>query len=927
MSTVWPSSELVIGPVSTLLSSVDSCYCKSEATKYLTMSEFTQTTNINNNPTNPTLLGNATSHTHDVTRFTTEGHINEVHKTTDIVAVDQLNNVNDPRFHQIGDFLRRPYKIPNIEVWDQTKHPTYSTIFEVYVEDILKEMVTKYKLDGFYGFKGTAKLQVLINAQPFNTGLLQLAYLPIFDQTDNEYLVAGFYPSNGISNYGQAVYESGCPSVLANVGSTSEIMLEVPYIGGQAIMPIEDGKYGKFVLRSLATINDSTNAAKVSISAYMSFENVQCYAVSPFTFGLRRELQMDSQLITLLKSLLASQAEKTPESAPSTPASAPSQTEEAKANETSGPVSGIADTVGNIANTLTAIPGVSDIAGPVSWISKGVSSVAKMFGYSKPHSDKAAEAMWINPFKEFPMCEGNDHSTKLTVTPHQEVKIRPLGPCEQDEMSLTHILERPTFLSSHDWNEGMKAGTTVFIKTIHPSSLLATTGKYGDHDVESHSYLSYLSKIFGYWTGTIRITVTIVGNKFYSGRLRFVYVPQAPIYIEDKNVQKFIFNNMQHTYSHIVDVRDSNTFTIDCGYIASTPFKSVDEYSKENVLLCFVEQQLARPDTVNANLRIVTHVSALEDFTFAGPRSTPVVPAGGYLEIKPKTQMDRQLSQDSGYFSDPLDSYYGCGIEECCPRLTLQGFTNPLNTENTPMNISIANDHTKVSPHKALEQTIGDPVTSLRQVVKRFYKNVTTSWDSVSLAIQPYKLTEVQDFKSKDTQHPGDMIDYVSALYRFRTGGLRMAFSGLPEDETLEFYYGRLEDMKAAGLEFENNINWNTPTVANKVKWTDETLNFISHYLILPHRNDLQGLLQVEVPYYSEFPIIENTKFRYYTKSDTDVRDDRKQILIDRNLTTSNVLVINRQSDSKTRVSTYRAAADDFNCGFLLGPPPTIKVK
>lgn len=406
--------------------------------------------------------------------------------------------------------------------------------------------------------------------------------------------------------------------------------------------------------------------------------------------------------------------------------------------------------------------------------------------------------------------------------------------------------------------------------------------------------------------GTIRITVTVVGNKFYSGRLRFVYVPEVNLSTRE-HVAPQVFKDMQHTYSHIVDIRDANTFSVDCAYVSLTPWRRTSYVTSSGVLYIFVEQQLAHPDTVSKDLIIYTHVSGLNDLTFAGPTRPRGTPMMGW-------------DADVSHFPKP--------------KLVAQGFTIPLSDQNVPTNIPIVNDVTKAKPDEAHKSSVGDPVTSLRQLIKRFYINCVVDWKTNTMLLQPFKLSDGQDDPriTKTRFVSSDMIDYVSFLYRFRKGGVRLACRGFKENITAT--HRNISQLKA-----DNTINlYSSDKVAGSIspgmaRQVDlpEAINhqetyYAPAYSFVPHNEKIQGILQLEVPFYHEYSLIENNRFR--SLRDPDNADvPAVQTLAPQdipNLTTSNIIMLSRDGKDSELVEIYRAAADDFNCGFLLGPPPTL---
>lgn len=906
--------------------------------------EFNNSETMDNNEGNPTLIGQPQTTTSDTTRFTNEGHINEQILNVGTVAHDHFNIVSDHRRHTIESFLSRPHKIASFKWSSQVQG---KLLHRVSIMETLEKMASEMKLTGFYGFTANAKMRIVANAQPFHTGMLQIAYRPIDEvaSVEQNNYNAGFYFKGG-SDMVHLRYESGCPHVTLNLGSTSQAEMEVAYIGDHSILSVtvaNDWKrrnlrkdlydpFGAFYIRVLSSLKDSTNTPSIMVNVYMSFTNVRTYGTSMIPW-------FDENSITNLDDNAMNGRDpelKVAQGISDTlgkVGKAISQTQEAKQMK-DGSISSIANTVGSIAGKLTAIPGVADIAGPVSWISKGVGAVANMFGFSKPHSTEPTQPRWINPFKDFAHCDGQDHSTKLTVNPSQEIQVKPIGPTDKDEMTLAYILQRPTYLDKFTWKPSDDEWTLLKVIDIAPEQMCMHE-KFKDTAFDlltSHTYLSYLATMFQYWMGTIRVTFTIVGNKFYSGRLRLIYIPDdLPNMAKHSNSstnwglapekrKEYVNSLQQHQYYHIVDIRDANTFSIDCGFIDAKPWKTTrtGEQSLFNRLYVYVETPLAKSDTVSDDLDVLIHVSACEDFAFAGPCRRRLQPCNGY-------DLD---------YTQPM-------VEKVA-----QGFTNDVNANQTPANFPIVNDIRPSSPVEAHKAAIGDPITSLRSLVKRFMIQDRVrpgncginGWANV-LAIQPFKLLAAQDSNRttpSDWVSP-DYIDLVSSMFRFRNGGMRLAVYGIDYDDAHNVIVGHhnIDDLTQDNTTeiWTRKVTKETvrPTgnslvEMNQVVSTDEALTS-PLYSVLPHYQTIQGVLQVEVPYYHDRALIRNSYDRYPLKDDHNPPDNFKWFNDDPNVATKNIVTITRmytQNNPGESVWTiFRAAADDFNCGFLMGPPPT----
>lgn len=851
--------------------------------KQINQQNLTTTSNLlNNSPTNHTLIGSSQTHTQDVTRFTTSGEINTVRETHDRNARDHFKALSDTQQRTIQNFMARPYLVKT-----GTLPAVTGIITRVNVMEELKKMITKYKLSGFYAFKARARLQVVINAQPFHTGLLGLSYTPMWDQPNGDRHEAGFYVTFSEKDH-EMRFMTGCPTTYVNIGSSNMMELSVPYVGDDGLCRVDDGDFGVFHFYSLIQLRDSTNAPTVHYNIYLSFEDLETYATYP---------SLTPQSSDVLKTLLQALQQATGNSEQS-------QTQEAEAKENDAPtgiVSGIASKVSSISKELTAVPGIADIAGPVSWVADGVGKVAKMFGFSRPHATESQQPVWINPYKNFNHADQNDHATKMSLNSKQEIQVRDIGIEGKDEMNLTHILSKPMYYSKMTWNASHEQGRELFYVPITPTIFEKETSWGSDvgNKLISPTFLSYLGQMFNFWTGTIRLTFVFAANKFYSGRLRYVY------YVKDNPSKEY-----QHLYSHVVDIRDANIFTVDCPFIHTRPWRRTSGDSN-CFLKVFVETPLAHPETVSSVMECAIFASAAKDFAFASPSRVRAMPCNG------------------------------ADLTKVASPLIPQGFTLNLNSEEVPANISMANEISQVDAEQAHKLAIGDPVVSLRQLSKKYMHNGFINWNTQMLLVRPFKPLSVQDNSHiTPTQfQPADFIDWITALYRFRAGGVRIALEGMDgslqvchrslkairykDDHYKLVYLGGVDNRLSPGILGEIDIDG---TLARAEQ------HHSAYYSMFPHNSELQGHLRFEVPYYSCSALTKNDRVRFNIDVGSDGRISLDQVneVIDYGRyydDTDNIVTIFRTNKDENFVTAYRAAADDFNCGFLVGPPPIRREK
>lgn len=225
-------------------------------------------------------------------------------------------------------------------------------------------------------------------------------------------------------------------------------------------------------------------------------------------------------------------------------------------------------------------------------------------------------------------------------------------------------------------------------------------------------------------------------------------------------------------------------------------------------------------------------------------------------------------------------------------------------------------------------------MTSLRQLLKRFIINDVIKWTTPLLVLQPFKLSSVQDDTRtlKKEFVPGDFIDFISSMYRFRKGGVRVAMCGFKERVVAahrdidSLSHGNSEVFYSTpSLEKEKIRPSIVRQIAAKVEDFRHEGLFAHAFSYVPHDEQNQSILQMEIPYYHPLSLMKNNRYRYVLDPKDPTKLDKRMnnLPYDLDTTTSNIVTVWRESDTPSTVEVYRAAADDFNCGFLVGPPPT----
>lgn len=833
---------------------------------------------------NQAFIGQTGQSAQDVVQFITQGEVPEVALTDNANAEEQYFVSADTAPHEISDIMSRPWRVSSGKFSSGMADGQIVENFDV--TKVLRTCPAYDKLRGFLAFTATFCFRLVTNSQPTQSGAAMMVFLQS-ERTSDE-ANYGFW-NDSTDPWRVVPRLSANPNVMHVLGAASQSELRVAYRATTPLCDVAVGAFGSLQVRSVSPIRGPTDAENVPYTLYVWLEDLKTYGVQPNA----RTVFDESKVV------LATAQSK-------------GQTSVAEASKKSGPISDFAGSVAGIAGALSTIPLVGDIAGPVSWVASGVASIASLFGFSKPHDITPSMPFTINPFKDFAHGSGvNACETKLTLNDLQEQKISALGATEKDEMNIKYITSIPTLIKKLVWTTG--SGVTDILGTypVAPHALYSQRFQTARGLATVHSTLSYLAMMHKYWRGRIDFTLTIVGTRFHSGRLRLVYRGQ----------QSGEEQQTQFTYSTLWDIQESTTHTFTCPWVSELPYRTCwpePEYLDYNdgMFTIIVEDPLVCNETCNEGIEILVWVSG--DVKYACPVMRPDRNMNGLMleeGIPPAKlkEVEEVILPDDIIYADQQNKNDVTATTDTCDMV-------PTDKAPTPQQEICA-----------LESTIGEPEPSLRMLVKRmaFFSEFQLTDKNATRRDYPFLLTHalsgdyrsVPGLNALDRGTSGDWVDRVAAMYRFRTGSMRFCVYGyLPGQAT----YASMKFCPRSAASDKMDV-WKVSPQSTAYHWgTPREFNELASYLEIPYA-DTSKALQVLVPYYHKLPVIANERFLPNTTGNVQFK---ARDLAAPKFTTGDYILLNNTEPNDAvftgkQLSVFRAAGDDFNCGYFTGPPVT----
>lgn len=386
------------------------------------------------------------------------------------------------------------------------------------------------KFYGVYGFRAGGKFRLIVNASPFQAGIIGIAAIP----------VCGIQK---ISKLHITQITSG-RVVYINLGDgQNEATIEWPYTNAYAFT------------------RNRWNAAGTTIPADGYADdvcNVVVFVVSPLTVGSGSPTNADITGYISLKDF--------------EPIGATVSSQAGFEREKSG-VAGpsIAKVVKQAAEgaavTLGLVPGFEMLSGAAKWSSDLARGAAVAFGFSIQPPPQPAVMSRMNRF-------GMSTSTGVKIYQPLGIQQEPalsLNPqihqTPEDELSVSMIASKKCWLGSFTWSTTHNVGDSLIWYNVNPGSW-DTTGTFNCDTVPTGTVtttMGFLSRFGAMWRAKARYTFMIAATAFHSGAIEFVYVPTTP---EVTTSTTSVFTQGEYVYRMVCSIKDGKV----CEMV--TPFVS-----------------------------------------------------------------------------------------------------------------------------------------------------------------------------------------------------------------------------------------------------------------------------------------------------------------------------------------------------------------
>lgn len=626
---------------------------------------MSQEKNMNQTHDNISELGPDTE-IRQITKFVDDVDIETYEKPMMSSTLAWTKMAEDSKLHDIHAILQRPVVVASGEF-----NNAFSSL-NLKFPDIIFQRSNNVvrKLDYFTYFRANVKIKLVFNATPFMSGKYWMFFAP-FDEISNRGARIGTLPNN-----------TGFPGVELDLASNAPVEIKIPYCAPLSHYNLLDthsnmGELYVVPINAIQTgVSPVANGATFTVFAWFEDIELAMPTSRPLTVPVDREW--------------TAQVGRSEEQA-----------------VTSGPpISGAANAVASVASVVGgAIPTLGKWLRPVEWVSRAIGGAAEAVGWNKPTNlDK--NCVFSNvPAKGYTNADGIDMSSKLCAMPDNGLTYDGgIFSTDVDEMDIKYVTSKSCiFRSSIPWSITSAVGQDLHYNSVAPG----TVSSLGLGPLDPTT-LGFVASMFRYWRGTIKYRLTVAKTAFHTGRLRITYHPgvygETPITPGGVN---------ENAYNWILDLSVSSELEFEIPYIANVPWKECyvgryddtnawrqERYSTGTITITVLTQLRRASDSVANNCPINMWVSGGDDISFAIPDF------GSYGIAAPTYRVKSELEHDSD--------------EEW----TAQVFN--LTSKSVEHNEQVTNMASEMfpmqhmSPTSAEELTMGEKITNLRQLIKRF---------------------------------------------------------------------------------------------------------------------------------------------------------------------------------------------------------------
>lgn len=420
----------------------------------------------------------------------------------------------------IAEFFKRPVRINSLS-WleaDAVGLKTTLAVWQLWANNAY----VKNKLNNYSWFRGDLKLKFQITASPFYYGKMLLSYQPLTSFTPNTII------NDAATRYFIPVSQR--PHIVLIPGEADSYEMTIPFIYPANWLNIQ----------SSADVGNMGSLSYYIYSALQSANGVSGSGITLTTYAWIENIQLSGASVGY-----AMQSDEYGEGCVSKPAS----------------------WVARAATYFENIPIIGPFATATKIGAGAISSIASLFGFTNVPVIADTNPMRQESFPKFASSEIGYPVEKLTLDPKNELSVDPriVGLSGTDEMSISYLTQRESWLTKINWTTADAVDATLFYARVNP--LLYDN----DGATQAKLYMTpmaYIANMFDAWRGDVIFRFHIIASKFHKGKLLINFDPTA--YTAANIGNTVAVSNI--VFTQIVDIGETHDVEFRVPYQMATQF-------------------------------------------------------------------------------------------------------------------------------------------------------------------------------------------------------------------------------------------------------------------------------------------------------------------------------------------------------------------
>jgi hypothetical protein len=471
-----------------------------------------------------------------------------------------------------------------------------------------------------------------------------------------------FSPYDVLSNRGQKgniENQTGYPGVELDIANGAPIELTIPYCSPMSHYGLvtQESTMGDLVLTDIVNLTAGDTGNTAGFQIYAWFENIKLSMPTGIELGAN-----------FLEAQVGEEQEQTKE----------------------GLISAPAKMIASVASTIK--PLMPNLATPVEWMARMVGGAASEVGFNKPNN-LTHNCPYSNiPGKGYTSMDGSDLSTKLATIPDNKiVSDDAYFSTNQDEMDIKYVCSKSCIcLKNITWSTANNPGDILTYWQNSPGCY-----QNGSDGFITCTTLNFVDSMFRFWRGSLKYRLTVTKTAFHTGRIRVSFVPHS--------TQTAPTSNLEYCHNWILDLSKSSELEFEVPFVSNREWLSArlarrttgaawnvtDDVRRTGTLIFEVLTPLVAASTsVSQDVTLTLWHSGGDSLEFAVP------------EFWNYTVLDDNSSRLEAQVFNETDEAISHREQEV----------------NTAAKMFAAQDPAQ----QALQSCMGEKVTSLRQIIKRF---------------------------------------------------------------------------------------------------------------------------------------------------------------------------------------------------------------